>query len=88
MVDLNNDGLKEAVLIPYNSKWSSGNAVFYHQLAKNQYEFGGAINLGYWGEKNQLEKMMAEIELGHFKVVAPKFNDIELGNEQIKVIAK
>ncbi len=34
MIDLNGDGLKEAVVITEKPEWSFGNAIFYRHLRK------------------------------------------------------
>ena len=88
MIDLNGDGLKEAVIITEKPEWSFGNAAFYHHLAENQYKYGGTINFGNGADKKLREKMMSDIEGGKAKTHSPKFNDIEIGGRRINVVAE
>jgi len=88
MIDLNNDGLKEAVVIIIEKQGlPSGNAIFYNHLSKDQYRYGGWINFGYGNDQKLREKLIADIEQGKVKTTAPKFNDIEIEGKRISVIA-
>jgi hypothetical protein len=86
MIDLNGDGLKEAILITEKPEWQFGNAVFYRHLANGQYRFGGTINLRYGADKVQREKMISDIESGKAKTLAPRYNDLEIGGRRISVV--
>jgi hypothetical protein len=88
MVDLNNDGLKEAVVAVEKPEWSSRNAVFYHQVAKTRYKYGGTILLNWSSDKKVREALIADIESGNFKTLVPRFNDIEIGGQRVNVLAE
>jgi hypothetical protein len=86
MVDLNNDGLKEAVAIILEKQGvPSGNAIFYNHLSKDQYRYGGWVNFGYGNDQKFREKLITDIEQGKVKTIAPKFNDIEIEGRRISV---
>jgi hypothetical protein len=86
MVDLNNDGLKEAVAIILEKQGvPSGNAIFYNHLSKDQYRYGGWVNFGYGNDQKFREKLITDIEQGKVKTIAPKFNDIEIEGKRISV---
>jgi len=88
MIDLNGDGLKEVVVVTEKPEWSFGNAVFYRCLGKNQYKYGGTINLGYGADKRQREKTMTDIGNGNVKTLAPRYNDLDIGGRRISVAAE
>ena len=86
MIDLDGDGLKEAVVIIAKPEWQAGTAIFYHQTAADQFNYGGTLNLAQGVERKQREKYLADIEAGKVKVVAPRFNDLVIGGRRINVI--
>ena len=86
MIDLDGDGLKEAVVIIAKPEWQAGTAIFYHQTAADQFNYGGTLNLVQGVERKQREKYLADIEAGKVKVVAPRFNDLVIGGRRINVI--
>ena len=88
MIDLNDDGLKEAVVITEKPEWSFSTANFYQHLGKDQYKYGGTINFGFGADKQQREKMMSDIESGKVKTLAPRYNDLEIGGRRINVVAE
>lgn len=88
MIDLNNDGLKEAVVIGGNQeKWLCDSAIFYHQVSQGQYKFGGTVELFHRSNDKKFDSMLSEIEASNFKTLPPKFSDIEIGGQRIKVNA-
>lgn len=88
MIDLNDDGLKEAVVIRENQeKWSSDKAIFYHQPAKGHYKYGGTLEAGFGLNNKQHANMLADIELNKVKTLPAKFKDVEIGGRRINVIA-
>ena len=86
MIDLNSDGLKEAVVIIVKPEWQSGTAIFYEQTAEDHFKYGGTLNLARGTDKEQRAKYLADIERGDVKTVAPRFNDLVIGGRRIKVI--
>ncbi|MBP8214929.1 MAG: hypothetical protein KAX66_05635, partial [Propionivibrio sp.] len=86
MIDLNGDGLKEAVVIIAKPEWQAGTAIFYHQTAADQFKYGGTLNLARGVERKQREKYLADIEAGKVEVVSPRFNDLVIGGRRINVI--
>lgn len=87
MIDLNGDGLKEAVIIQKLPQGYFGNVIFYHHVAKDQYKYGGTLSNFYDADKTVQEKMMQDIERGNVKTLAPRFNDIMIGGKRISVVA-
>jgi hypothetical protein len=88
MIDLNGDGLKEAIVISEKPEWQFGTAVFYQHLANGQYQYGGTVNLGYATDKKQREKMMSDIESGKTRTLTPRYNDLDIGGRRISVMAE
>lgn len=84
MIDLNDDGLKEAVVINEKQRWSS---IFYHQAKKGRYQYGGTIGSGFSHDDKKFAQMIADIEKSKTKTLAPRFNDLEIGGRRISVIA-
>ncbi|HEY0665511.1 MAG TPA: DUF4153 domain-containing protein [Gallionella sp.] len=87
MLDLNGDGLKEAIVMKEEKGWSGDSAIFYQQTAKGQYRYGGTLAIGYGMNDKQRAQMMADIGQNRVKAVAPRFNDIEIGGRRIGVTA-
>ena len=83
LIDLNNDGLEEAIVITGPGMYSA-KALFYKQVAKGQYKYGGTINL----RQVQHTKLLSDIRLGYVKTLAPNYNDLEIGGQRITVIAE
>ena len=77
LIDLNGDGLKEAVVIIQGRSY----ALFYHQIAKRQYEFSGTIDLA----KVEIEQLLADIQRGKVKTLAPRYKDLDIGGRRIQV---
>lgn len=88
MIDLNDDGLKEAVVITEKPEWSFGNAIFYRHPANDRYEYGGTVSLCDGADKKQREKVISGIEGGRVKTLPPRYNDIEIGGRRISVVAE
>lgn len=86
MLDLNEDGLKEAVVIVEKPEPQTNNAFFYHQVSPQAYKYGGTLNLGIGSDKKQREKMLADIENGNAKIVRPQFNDLEIDGRRITTV--
>lgn len=86
MIDLNGDGLKEALLITEKPEWQFGNTIFYRHLSNGQYQYGGTINLQYGTNKVQREKIISDIENGKTKTLTPRYNDLEIGGRRIGVV--
>jgi hypothetical protein len=88
MIDLNDDGLNEAIAIRENKEeWSGDKAIFYHQTAKGHYKYGGTVEAGFGLNNKQHANMVADIELNKVKTLPAKFKDIEIGGRRINVIA-
>ena len=87
MIDLDSDGLKEAVVIITKPTWQTGTAIFYRQSTTGQFKYGGTLNLAQGADPKQREKYLADIEAGKFEVVAPRFNDLVIGGRRVNVIA-
>ena len=85
MIDLNDDGLKEAVVIIATPQWQTGTAIFYQQTAADQFRFGGTLNLAQGADAKQREKHLADIEAGKFEVVKPRFNDLMIGGHRVGI---
>ena len=88
MIDLNDDGLQEAVAITEKPEGSFGNAIFYQHLAGDQYKYGGTINFGYGMDKTLRAKLMSDITDGKAQTLAPRYKDIEIGGRRINVVAE
>ncbi|MFT3847120.1 MAG: DUF4153 domain-containing protein [Propionivibrio sp.] len=87
MIDLDGDGLKEAVVIITKPAWQTGTAIFYQQTAADRFKYGGTLNLAQGADARQREKFLADIEAGKVEVVAPKFNDLVIAGRRVNVIA-
>jgi hypothetical protein len=87
LIDLNADGLKEAIVIKEDPEWSSDDTYFYQQTTKGQYRYGGTLKFGYGMNDKQHAQMISDIELNRVKTLAPRFNDVEIGGRRINVIA-
>lgn len=85
MIDLNGDGLKEAVVIIEKPDWQTGTAIFYEQTALDHFRYGGTLNLAQNGDPKQREKYLADIEAGKVEVVRPRFNDLVIGGRRVGV---
>ena len=85
MIDLDDDGVKEAVVIITKPEWQSGTAIFYRQTTADRFKFGGTLNLAQGADPKQREKYLADIEAGKVEVVKPRFNDLVIGGRRINV---
>lgn len=83
MIDLNDDGLKEAVVIITKPAWQTGTAVFYEQTAADRFKYGGTINLAQGADPKQREKFLADIDAGKVEVARPRFNDLVIGGRRV-----
>ncbi|MFA7292214.1 MAG: DUF4153 domain-containing protein [Rhodocyclaceae bacterium] len=86
MVDLNEDGLKEVVVIVEKPEHQTNSAFFYHRSAPQEYKYGGTLNLGVGSDKKLRERMLADIENGSARIVRPQFNDLEIGGRRITTV--
>ena len=85
MIDLDGDGLKEAVVIITKPAWQTGTAIFYRQTTADRFKFGGTLNLAQGADPKGREKYLADIEAGKVEVVKPRFNDLVIGGRRINV---
>ena len=86
MIDLNGDGLKEALVIINKPAWQAGTAIFYHQTATDRFKYGGTLNLMRGGDSKQGERYLADIEAGKVEVVKPLFDDVLIGGRRVSVV--
>lgn len=87
MIDLDGDGLKEAVVIITKPAWQTGTAIFYRQTTADRFKYGGTLNLAQGADPKQREKYLADIEAGKVEVVKPRFNDLVIGGRRVNVVA-
>jgi hypothetical protein len=86
ITELNDDGLKDAIVLFEKPEGWIGNTFFYHQKAPGQYVFGGIISSPVSLNNKFVQEMVTAIERGETKMVAAKWKDIEIAGKRLKVI--
>jgi hypothetical protein len=86
ITDLNDDGLKDAIVLFEKPEGWIANTFFYHQKAPGQYVFGGVISSPVSLNNKSVQEMVTAIERGETKMVAAKWKDIEIAGKRLKVI--
>jgi len=86
ITDLNDDGLKDAIVLFEKPEGWISNMFFYHQHAPGQYVFGGMISAPTGLDNKFFQEMLTAIERGETKMVDAKWKDIEIAGKRLKVI--
>lgn len=84
-VDLDNDGLQDAVVIVEKPDWRFSRALFYRQTSPGHYAYAGTFNLGNGNNPAQREKILADLEQGRIGTATPRYNDLTIGDARFSL---